>query len=165
MPDRSSISESNIILKAWLIAGTADICCAMLYTYIRSGANPLNVLAYVGQYALGREMSAAMHNNFGLLCFTGLMVHYTIAFVWTLVFYYAWPKVKLLQLNFILSGIIYGTFVWAVMNFVVLPIRKMAFPIYVWKNVFINAGILMIAIGIPLSLVIGNYYRKTSSST
>src|SRR5437763_1982219 len=121
MDNSASVNKNGIIVKAWLIAGTLDICCAMAWSYIVSGHNPLNVLAFVGRFALGKEvLSSGILNNFTAMCFIGLVVHYAIAFIWTLIFFYAWPKAKFLQQHPFLVAIIYGTFIWIVMNLAVL---------------------------------------------
>jgi len=51
----------------------------------------------------------------------GLLFHFVIAFIFTLFFFLIFPKVKLLQGNTIIVAIVYGIFVWAVMNKIVIP--------------------------------------------
>lgn len=148
---------SNAILKAWLIAGTLDIVSALLYTYLKSGKNPVFVLDYITKTALGKTF---LSNDFALAS-TGLIIHYIIAFVWTALFFWLYPKLGLLRQNKIIVAILYGAFIWVMMNLVLIPLRKMEFPEYfIIENCLINAAILMLAIGLPLTYIIGGYFTK-----
>ena len=165
---KKPVSEgTRAILTAWLIAGTLDICGAMLWSYFArlakgvSNPNPLDVLWSVGRTALGKEFSTpAMLDSYALMCVIGLIVHYAIAFSWTLLFFWAWPKFKFLQGNKIVVGLCYGLFIWAVMTLAIVPLRVMHWGPFVTKNLFIGAGIIMLAVGLPISIIIGNYSRK-----
>jgi hypothetical protein len=162
---------SRAILAAWLIAGTLDICCAMLWSYLAQlarhtdDANPLKVLGGVGGVALGKEFSTPeiLANN-TLMCIIGLIVHYAIALGWTLLFFGAWPRIKFLQGDKIVAGLVYGLVVWAVMTLAIVPLRVMHWGPFVIKNLFIGASIIMLAIGLPISIIIGNYYQTNLST-
>ena len=160
---------TRAILTAWLIAGTLDICAAMTWSYIARvvknipSPNPLDVLNGVGRVALGKEFAMPeMLANYTLMCVVGLIVHYAIAFGWTLFFFWAWPKFKLLQGDKVLVGLCYGIFVWAVMTLAIVPLRVMSWGPFLTKNLCIGCGIIMLCIGLPISIVISNYYRKAS---
>ena len=155
------------ILKAWLIAGTLDICCAMLWSYFARLAkhidnpNPLDVLNSVGRTAIGKEFATSeMLGNYTLMCIIGLIVHYAIAFGWTLFFFWAWPKFKFLQGDRIVVGLCYGVFIWAVMTLAIVPLRVMHWGPFIPKNLIIGAIVIMFAVGLPISIIIGNYSRK-----
>ncbi len=163
--ERSIPGGSNPILKAWLIAGTLDISCALLYYYIKTGNDPLNVLTYVAKTALGQELL----NNKPILCVMGLLIHFVIAFGWTIIFFWLYPKLKLLQGNKVITGLVYGLFIWLVMTLVVVPLRTsplgtLNMPHLKIENSIIGAVILMLAVGLPVSLIIGNYYSKKTST-
>ncbi len=158
------ISSRNTIIKAWLIAGTLDIASALIYYSIKVGNNPLNVLVYVAKVALGKDISSKdIFANGAILAAIGLLVHYIIAFAWTVVFFRLYPKISLLNKNKIVAGIVYGIFVWVMMNLLIVPLRNMAMPHLVVQNAVINAVILVLAVGMPLSFIIGDYYLKLSS--
>ena len=165
--NKPAASGTRAILTAWLIAGTLDICGATIWSYIAriakgiSNPNPLDVLNYVGKTALGKELSTStMFENGALMCAIGLIVHYLIAFTWTLIFFWAWPKFKLLQGDKVVVGLCYGVLVWAVMTLAIVPLRVMSWGPFITKNLFIGCGIIMLCIGLPISIVISNYYRK-----
>ena len=89
----------------------------------------------------------------------GLLFHYIIAFLFTLFFFWIYPLLNLGKWNKVVTGLVYGIFVWLVMNLVVVRIAMGPHPI-VLKNAAIAMGILMLCIGLPISLIIGGYYRN-----
>lgn len=158
---------SRAILTAWLIAGTLDICAAMAWSYFArvakhiSDPNPLDVLQGVGRVALGKEFSTPeILGNYAVMCIIGLIVHYAIAFAWTLFFFWAWPKFKFLQGDKIIVGLCYGLFIWAVMTLAIVPLRMMQWGPFITRNILVGAGVIMLAVGLPISIIIGNYSRK-----
>ncbi len=166
-PAQPASTATSVILKAWLIAGTLDICGAMTWSYIArivkgiSNPNPLDVLFSVGRAALGKEFSTpGMLGNYTLMCIIGVIVHYAIAFAWTMIFFWAWQKIKLLQGDKIVVGLCYGVFVWAAMTLAIVPLRVMSWGPFTTKGLLIGCGIIMLAIGLPISIIIGNYYRR-----
>jgi hypothetical protein len=66
----------------------------------------------------------------------------------------------LLLPTIIISGIVYGIFVWAVMNFMVVPMTKISQRPFDFIQSGIQALILICMIGIPLSLIAHRYYSK-----
>ena len=103
-----------------LIAGTMDITGATLWFMIRTGNSPIRVLEFIASAAFGREQ--AFSGNI-LMSVAGLFFHYVIAYSWTCLFYLAYPKIGLLKANKFMVGIIYGVFVWTMMNLVLVPDR------------------------------------------
>jgi hypothetical protein len=59
---------------------------------------------------------------------------------------------------------LYGMIIWSVMNLLVVPQTKIGHRPFVLKNAAIAAGILIVAIGIPLSYFAYRFYygRKAS---
>jgi hypothetical protein len=60
----------------------------------------------------------------------------------------------------ILSGIVYGLFVWAVMNLVIVPLSRIGHRPFNPVNAVINLLILIVCMGIPLSIMANNFYRR-----
>lgn len=150
---------SKIILLSWLIAGTMDICAAFLSAYIRSGVNPGQVLRYVASGIFGRE--AFEPETKTMMAAMGLLFHYLIALLFTLFFFWIYPKLKLQRLNQFLLAFVYGLFVWTVMNRVVVPFTNVPGARsgnFDWNNALLNMLILVICIGLPLSLIARKYY-------
>ncbi|MEP7256242.1 MAG: hypothetical protein ABI666_10745 [Ferruginibacter sp.] len=144
------------IIKTWLLAGTLDILSAFTYYYIKTEKNPLNVLSYVSKVALGETTFTST----GLQQLSGLLVHFAIAFSWTIFFFIMYPRLKWLQLNKFITAVVYGIFVWTMMNLVILPLWNNKAFVYKGETSIINCLILIVAIGIPLSFIAHNQYSK-----
>jgi hypothetical protein len=146
----------STIIKAGLLAGTLDILCAFVYFYIKTRKNPLNVLVYVSKVALGKTT----FTDTGLQQITGLLVHFAIAMSWTVLFFILYRYIKLMRLNKIITGIVYGLVVWTVMNIVILPLWNNKPFVFNTESATVNALILIVAIGMPLSFMAHRYYSK-----
>lgn len=154
--NRQTHFSTKLILKAGLLAGTLDITCAFVYSYIKRGTYPSTVLKFIAEKVFGE----ATFTNAALQNITGLLIHFTIAMFWTFVFFKLYDKIQFLRSNTIITAILYGLFVWLMMNVVLLPAwDKKAFVFNAVPSI-ISAAILMIAIGLPLSIIARRHYRK-----
>lgn len=144
------------ILKAWLIAGTMDILSAFIKYLIEGKRNVGIILKYIASGVLGKT---AMQGSGGTAAL-GLFLHYMIAFIFTVVLFFLYGKMKLTRFNPILVGFLYGIFTWLVMNLVVVPYSKVprAPGPFNWTQAVIGALILIVCIGIPVSLIARKYY-------
>lgn len=145
-----------LIFRAGLLAGTLDILSAFLYYYVKSGKNPLNVLNYVSKVALGENRFSSS----GVQQISGLLVHFAIAFGWTVLFFILYPRIKWLQANKFITAALYGSFVWTMMNVVILPLwNNKAFE-FKGEITMVNWLILVVAIGMPLSFIAAWYHQQ-----
>ena len=150
------------IVKAGLIVGTLDILSAFIYVFIKTGNFiPLGILKFVASGVFGK--GAAAGGN--MMVLAGVIIHYTIAFLFTIIFFLLYSGIKTLSKNKVLTGIIYGIFVWVVMNLIVLPFTNIAPRPFNMFNAIINMGILIICVGIPLSLMANSFYKNRESAT
>jgi uncharacterized membrane protein YagU involved in acid resistance len=90
----------------------------------------------------------------------GLGFHFLIAFSFTIFYFIVSRCIPFLQRQKILSGLLYGIFVWMVMNLAVLPLLNIAPIPQKWDGILRGAGILILCIGLPISLIIGRYYSR-----
>lgn len=144
------------IIKAGVIVGTLDILTASIYSFIKTGSSPLNILKYIASAIIGKEAFSG-GNRMILL---GLILHYVIAFAFTIFFFWLYPKIRAFSKNIILTGTIYGIFIWVVMNLVVVPLSNIPNRPFNYVNAIINAIILVACIGIPLSFMAHSSYKK-----
>lgn len=145
------------IIKAGLIVGTLDILSAFAYYFINTGEkNIFNVLKFVASGLFGKEAFSAGNR----MIITGLVLHYIIAFAVTIFFFLLFPKIKAFSKNKILTGVIYGIFIWMVMNLVVVPLSNIGNRPFTIINALINVIILIVCIGIPLSFMAHKFYEK-----
>jgi uncharacterized membrane protein YagU involved in acid resistance len=145
------------IIKAGLIAGLLDICLAFLYSYIKRGTSPETVLQYIGSVAFGKTAIS----NPVMLTISGLLVHFAIAMGWTILFFILYRSLRLQRINWILAGLVYGLFVWAMMSMLVLPLWNDRPYTFNAEAASINAFILIVAIGLPVSYFANKLYPGT----
>lgn len=138
------------ILKAWLIVGTLDILSATANYMIQGGKNPISILVYISSGIYGQEAFEIGPPSMAIL---GLALHYFIAFSWTLLFFIIYPRLPFLSKNRLLTGIGYGIFIWTMMNQVIVKLSNTPKGPFKISGAIINAAILCVAIGIPLSYI------------
>ena len=147
----------SAILIGGSIAGACDITYAIVFSGFR-GVPALRVLQSVASGLLG----AAAFNGGLPTAALGLVLHFFIAFSAAAVFYMASRWFHFLTRQAVISGVLYGLLIYAVMNLVILPLsafpRKVTFPPLV-----LATGLLvhMFLIGLPISLVARRVLSKT----
>jgi uncharacterized membrane protein YagU involved in acid resistance len=145
------------IIKAGLIVGTLDILSAFIYYFIKTGEkNVFNVLKFVASGIFGKEAFSGGNR----MIVAGLALHYIIAVAFTIFFFWLFPKIKSFSKNAILTGVIYGLFIWMVMNLVVVPLSNIGNRPFTIVNTLINVIILIVCIGIPLSFMANTFYKE-----
>jgi len=148
------------VLLTWLIVGTADITAAYIDQFIKTGKFADKMLYYIAGGGLGLETS--MQGGFWI-GFLGLLFHYFIAFSFTLLFFLAYPRLKLQYVSrpvLYLLGILYGPFIGLFMKFIVLPLTRLPQTPFVFQKAIIGWLILSVAIGLPVAISARGYYTK-----
>lgn len=138
------------ILVGGSIAGVLDITYAVVFSGFR-GVPALHVLQSVASGLLG---SAAYDGGLPTAVL-GLCLHFFIAFSAAAIFYIASRRFHLLTRQAVISGVLYGLIVYAVMNLVVLPLsaypRRASFPpLVLATGLFVH----MFFIGLPIALAV-----------
>lgn len=144
------------VLASGLIVGTADILCACINANVQRGTKPGIVLEYVASGVYG---SSAFGGGLGIQLM-GLLFHFIIAYALTITFFLLKPASGLK----IFTGIMYGCFAWVITNLVIVPLSSVGAPkkpFDQWQAA-LAAGILIVAIGIPLAYL-EPYFRKQKS--
>ncbi|HZY80262.1 MAG TPA: hypothetical protein VFE50_12110 [Cyclobacteriaceae bacterium] len=158
MPQKST---KKALLIAWLIVGTLDITSATIHYLANGNKNPINILVYISSGIFGADAFKIGPPSMAIL---GLALHYLIALIWTVIFFTAYPRMPFLAKNRVLTGIAYGIFVWTMMSQVVVKLSNTPKGPFNLTNAIINAAILCVAIGIPLSfMAYRHYYGKQST--
>lgn len=146
----------KIIFLAGLIAGSLDILSAFIDHYIQSGKGPEGVLRFVASGTFGQD---AFTGGDQMIVF-GLLFHFIIAFCFTIFFYWLYQTVPFLQLNIFVTAILYGLFIWVVMNLIVVPLSNTnKYPFHA-VNAVKSLLILICMIGLPLTLIVKYFSKK-----
>ena len=146
---------------AGLVAGTLDIVAAFTQFYIKTGRDPSIVLKYIASAVFGRERAYSAGSS---MVAWGLLFHFCIALMFAALFTWIYIRWSWISRNIILSGILYGIFVWTVMNFVVVPLSKIGSQPFAWKSAGMALLILIFMIGLPIALITHNYLKKNMAN-
>jgi hypothetical protein len=149
-------SKSVIQIIGWvgLLAGTLDISCAFLNAYISNGVSPVRILRVIAMGFFGKE---ALTGGVMMPVY-GLLFHYFIAYSFTAFFFWLYPNVKIMAKNIVITAIVYGVFIYVVMDLLILPLTKLPSIPFRIDKALIATGILIIAIGLPLSYFARRFY-------
>jgi len=141
-----------IVIITWLIAGSLDCASAFLLFIVRTKQKPSLLLRSIASAVLGPK---AFSGGPGM-AFLGLCFHYLIALCWTLFYFAVFPR--LFPCSAVLTNaIVYGLFIWVIMNLVVLPLSKAEPRPLTPLLALINIFILIIAIGLPCAYATEHY--------
>lgn len=134
------------LLYGTLAVGILDILDAFVFFWFRNGVRPIRILHSIAAGLLGREAAIAGGTRTAML---GLGLHFFIAFMIVLAYHLASRSFTVLRRHAVLCGIVYGVTVYAVMNFVVLPLSA-APPRGVPTGAVLANGLLIHAFGVGL---------------
>lgn len=151
-----SVNPLHSIALAWLVAGTLDITVASIYFPLVYKISLMGLYQGIASGVLGvRAFSGGIAT-----AALGLVCHYLIAFIWTVFFFWVYPRIRIMSKNRFITGILYAVFVSCMMRFVVLPLSNDPnghLPVS-FLPFIISTVILMFTIGTPISMIIGSYY-------
>jgi hypothetical protein len=145
------------IFWAGLIAGSLDITDALVFYGLR-GVSPVRLLQNIASGVLGR---GALDGGLPTAAL-GLLLHFTIAYSATTVYYLLSRRFGLLTRHFVVCGLLYGLGVYLFMNHVVLPL---AFPNRApLSGIALVNGVLavMLFIGLTISTIVARRVERAS---
>jgi NADH:ubiquinone oxidoreductase subunit 6 (subunit J) len=152
------------ILWIGLFAGTLDIADNLIFNQVR-GITPKMVFHYIASGLIGTQAFRSGVSSVAL----GVALHYTIALIWTGVFYAASRKFAILGRRPVVSGLVYGGAIYLFMNFIVLPLSGVPHPRSAVTIASRVNGVLALLffIGLPISLLVRRYSneRRPEEST
>ncbi|MFB6454272.1 hypothetical protein ACE38W_03290 [Chitinophaga sp. Hz27] len=138
-----------VIAGAALLAGTLDLATSLIAYTLRSGRPFTDILLFISSAIFG---PAAFSGHKAMPWF-GVLIHYAIAFVFTTIFFLIYPMIRKGIRNTFLIAVLYGCFVWVIMNLVVLPLTHVKPVPITTQGVVIGAVILILMIGLPLAII------------
>lgn len=149
-------SKSGSIFLSGLIAGTLDILAAIfVYAVILEKTTAGKILQSIASGIFKKDA----YTGGSQMIWYGLGLHYLIAFIFAWFYFAIYNYIPFLKKSTIISGFLYGIFVWIIMNLIVLPI---VFPVLPEKHLdfplLLSITILMLCIGLPIASVTKKYY-------
>lgn len=155
---------TNQIWKAigWvgLLAGSLDILFACVHAFIARGTSPVVVLQFIASGAFGK----AAFSGGWLMPLVGLFFHFIIAYSFTALFFWLYPSIKIMSKSIVMTAIVYGIFIFVVMNLLVLPLTKIPAITFRLEKAVIAVLILIVAIGLPLSIFARKFFKHWNAS-
>lgn len=145
-----------VVIVSWVIAGTLD---ALAATFILGKGNWAGVFKFVASAFYGKDAFTGGTT----IAIQGLIMHYIIALSFTLFYFLAYPYLNFLHKNVALSSVIYGTFVFIVMTFCLVPLTRIGFRPFQLVPALVNLVILIICIALPITYVASKYYHKPNT--
>ncbi|HBU76569.1 MAG TPA: DUF1440 domain-containing protein [Muricauda sp.] len=149
-----SASPMKTIFWSGLVAGILDAIAGVIVYYIFFGLNPLQVLQFI---AAGVYGPGAINGGVGMIL-AGTFYHFLIAYVVAIIYFIAYPKIKLLRTNIVLMGLIYGLGIWLIMNLFVLPNSNI--PKGPFDAGLAIVGIVwhMVLVGLPIAWITSKHF-------
>lgn len=149
-------SKSGAVFLAGLIAGTLDIVAAItIFSSILNKTTGIKILQSIASGIFKKEA----YTGGSKMALYGLGLHYLIAFSFAWFYFLIYPYLPFLKKSALFSGILYGIFVWIVMNSIVLPI---VFPVLPEKHLdfplLLSVIILIFCIGLPIAFITRKYH-------
>lgn len=150
-----SYGATRAFFLAGLAAGIMDMLGAIIvYVVVMKRLTTVRLLQGIARGALGKS---AFDGGTGT-ALAGLGFHFLIAFTWAAFYVLIFPHIPFLRKKKIIGGLLYGIFIWCVMNLVVLPLLQVAPIPNKWDGIIRGALILMFCIGLPISLIVNRNY-------
>lgn len=160
-PIRQEKNLFNVISWTALLTGVLDITSAIVKYYIEKGTGPTPIFKYIASGVFGKDA----FSGGTLMIIWGIVFHFIIAFSFTVFLFLLYPKVSAWIKNKFIIAVIYGFFIWTIMNLVVLPLSLVPQPkSFDIAQAGIAALILICMIGLPVALIADRYYPKRSAS-
>jgi hypothetical protein len=145
------------ILFTGLLAGTLDI----LFVWVR--IYPVAIPRIFRFVASGFFGPAVAGSEEGMAVWGGFF-HFFNALCWTTFFFLLYPfLIKVFNSKIILIFVA-GIIIWAVMNFIVIPLSHVPPSKFHLCGSLRELGVLTLAYGLPIILITGNFYRKIRNS-
>ncbi len=141
---------SRTVLRAGLVAGVLDIIAAILINVVFKGQTTVTkLLQYIASGLIGKT---AFGNGFATAAL-GLLLHFAIAFIFTIIFVLLYPRLKIAHTQPLLAGIVYGILVWLVMNAIVIPIAFAKDFKFNFQAQWLGIIVIIACVGIPVALI------------
>ncbi len=147
----------SFFVKTWLLVGLLDITAAFASFYLSTGKSPLIVLKFISSAVMG----ANAFKEGVVTVLLGLVLHFVVAFLFTLFFFLLYKPLRLYRYHTYLIAVLYGSFIWVVMNRLVLPMTSVKQPSFQLWEAAKAAMILILMIGLPLAYRLKKRYSHS----
>lgn len=156
----SKDKSSGVFLKVFflgMIAGTLDGLAAI---FLSAKGNATIVFKYISSAVLGPE---AFNGGTGTVIL-GIGFHYFNAFAFTIFYFFIYPHLSFLRKSIVVSSLLYGSFIWAVMNLCVVPLTRIGAQHYTVNGIVKSWAILILFVALPVAIGVKDIYSAKKIS-
>ena len=158
MAQRQGFTSEVIFIG--LLAGVMDLTGATISYALSGGTNPVRILYYIASGVFGPEAFTGGPTmawmGFGLRMFN--------AMCFTVFFFLLYPAISRFVKSIYMQAILYGAFVWCLMNLIVVPLSRVNMAALTLRSSAIAMVILMICIGLPVCFGARRVYSGKSQN-
>jgi hypothetical protein len=147
-----------LVLAGGLVAGTFDIVYACAFWAIKASVPPSRILQSVAAGLLGPASFQGGVRTAAL----GLALHFFIAMSMSVTYYIVARRWSLLVRRPVLCGVVYGVVLYAVINFIVIPLSAAPHGTKISLWVVLSVAVHMFLIGLPIALLSGRAAAETA---
>ncbi len=155
---KASIEKSRAlqtIAFGGLATGVLDLTAAFISNGLRGGS-PVRVMQSIASGVLGAESFTGGAATAAL----GVLLHFIIAFAWTIVFYVASRQIKFLTAQPVISGVLYGIAVYLLMYYLIVPLSAAPFKMpHTPDAIAVDVLIHIFCVGLPIALIIRRFSK------
>lgn len=151
------VSAATTVVSAGAIAAALDLLFAFTFYGMR-GTNPVRILQVIGSGWFGKASFSMGWTSAA----AGFVSHFAILIFAAWLFFLAARHLPLLTRNAWLSGMAFGTVVYVVMNYVVVPLSAVP-QSGGGRSIDSVLGELashLFFVGVPIALLVRRYYRS-----
>ena len=156
----SNDKSSAVFLKVFclgLISGTLDGLAAI---FLSAKGNATIVFKYISSAVLGPE---AFHGGTGTVLL-GIGFHYFNAFAFTIFYFFIYRHSALLRKNIVVNSLLYGSFIWGVMNLCVVPLTRISAQHFTVNGIVKSWAILVFFMALPIAIGVKEIYSSKRNS-
>jgi hypothetical protein len=149
------------VVATGLVAGTCDALGATVHYLANGGRTPLRIWTYVASAVFGPEAQAGG----APIMLSGLGFHYLIALTWAALYFVLAVRLRWLRTLVVPSAVLYGAFVWTIMNLLVVPNTRIPPRPFNGTQASIAAVVLMVCIGVPCAVGARRFFGTSDART
>ncbi len=149
------------ILIAAAVAAIINILLVFLVQVVIKGDN--TVLGILQKIASGVYGAKAFSGGYAMAAI-GFLLHFFITLIFTTLYMLIHKQAAGLIEERTIRSLIYGCFVWAVMNLKILPMTDTNPPAGDFLQFSLSLGLVLVGIAIPMVFVISKMYAREADS-
>lgn len=155
---KESTTKKNFqtILISTLLVAVLDILAASIVFNLWFKMTPIQVFQFIASSVYGQE---AFDGSISKIL-AGMVIHLITSFIIAAVYFYGYPKIRLLSKSPIASGCIYGFGFWVIMNLLIIPNTHIAPSPFNIGLALTSIAWHMILVGLPAAIITAKHYKK-----